>query len=311
MNKSCLYILLFCSLHVTLRAQQVLPGITVKDMGGKILVSWKNEYILPLKTINIQRSYDSLKKYSTIGSVLNPQNKENGFADANAPYNKMYYRVFIAFEGGTYIISEAVRPSKDSSATNFLSTIKYSWQIDPSLVEIKKTVPKEDKTEAKHPELPNMQIPNIPPWIFINPSISINPSIFSPQPAIPNPTIPNPKPTVPATSVPATVPVPVAPVYTYPSKSIYTSKDNNVVLHLPQAAIKKYKIAFYNELEQPLFELSNLKEEYLIIEKVNFLRSGWILFDLFENDKLIEKNKFFIPKDGRPNLELLKKGMNK
>jgi hypothetical protein len=306
MNKRCFSILLFCSLHVTLRAQQVLPGITVKDMGGKILVSWKNEYNLPLKTINIQRSYDSLKKYSTIGSVLNPQNKENGFADANAPYNKMYYRVFIAFEGGTYIISEAVRPSKDSSATNFLSTIKYSWQIDPSLVDIKKTVPKEDNTAAKQPDLPNTQIFKMPPWTIINPSISINPSIFSPQTAIPNPTINTPKPIVPAT-----VPVPATPVYTYPSKSIYTSKDNNVVLHLPQASLKKYKIVFYNELEQPLFELSNIKEEYLIIEKVNFVRAGWILFDLFENDKLIEKNKFFIPKDGKPNLESLKKGMNK
>jgi hypothetical protein len=52
-------------------------------------------------------------------------------------------------------------------------------------------------------------------------------------------------------------------------------------------------------LENKLFELTNLKEEYLIIEKVNFIRSGWYRFELFESGQLVEKNKFFIPKDGK------------
>src|SRR5438309_917962 len=98
---------------VRLAAQETLPNITVKNLNGVIIVSWKNEYPLPVKTINIQRSYDSLKNYSTIGSVLNPQNRENGFADTKPPYNKMYYRVFISFDGGAYQFSEPARPVKD------------------------------------------------------------------------------------------------------------------------------------------------------------------------------------------------------
>jgi hypothetical protein len=43
-----------------LHAQEILPGISVRNSGGKIIVSWRNEYQKPVATINIQRSYDSL-----------------------------------------------------------------------------------------------------------------------------------------------------------------------------------------------------------------------------------------------------------
>ena len=94
-------------------AQDTLPRITVKNISGQIIVSWVNNYKAPVTAINIQRSYDSLKNYTTIGSVLNPQNFENGYADAAPPYNKMYYRVFVSFEGGTYVFSKVVRPVKE------------------------------------------------------------------------------------------------------------------------------------------------------------------------------------------------------
>jgi hypothetical protein len=44
---------------------------------------------------------------------LNPLNKENGYPDLNPPYNKMYYRVSISFEGGAYIIGPSTRPVKE------------------------------------------------------------------------------------------------------------------------------------------------------------------------------------------------------
>jgi hypothetical protein len=224
---------------LSLYAQEILPGISVKNLSGKIIVSWRNEYNLPVANINIQRSYDSLKNYSTIGSVLNPQNKENGYADATPPYNKMYYRVFIAFEGGSYVITPPVRPVKDTSSAN-TAVVSFPWQKDPA----------DNKPE-----------------------------------------------------------VPANPAINFPSKWIYTAKDNNVVLYLPGAINKKYTAVFFDELEHKLFELTNLKEEYLIIEKVNFFRSGWYRFELFESGQLVEKNKFFIPKDGKiPNGSEKKQG---
>ena len=257
MKKIFSLLLFLCCSSLLVKAQQVLPGISVKNLNGKIIVSWKNEYKVPLTTINIQRSYDSLKNYTTIGSVLNPQNSENGYADANPPYNKMYYRIFIAFEGGAYIISTPVRPEKDSGV-NSNPVVRYPWQADPSL----------------------------------------DPTIQSP-------------PVVTTPGLPVTPVIPAAPVITYPSRWIYTAKDNNVIIHMPDAATKKYTAVFFDEQEDKIFELTNLKEEYLIIEKVNFHRSGWYRFELFESGKLVEKNKFFIPKDGKITNEPAKKSGNK
>lgn len=230
MKKLTLLLAILTCTSVTLCAQEILPGISVRNLSGKIIVSWRNEYNLPVANINIQRSYDSLKNYTTIGSVLNPQNKENGYADATPPYNKMYYRVFIAFEGGSYIITTPVRPVRDTSSAN-IATTRFPWQIDPNAD-------------------PNLQVP-------VNPAIN------------------------------------------FPSKWVYTARDNNVVLYLPGALTKKYTAIFFDELENKIFELTNLKEEYLIVEKVNFIRSGWYRFELFESGQLVEKNKFFIPKDGK------------
>ncbi len=98
-----------------LAAQDTLPNIAVKNISGQIIISWKNNYKKQLASISIQRSFDSLKNYTTIGSVLSPQNAENGYADVKPPYNKMYYRVFISFEGGNYFFSPIRRPVKDTA----------------------------------------------------------------------------------------------------------------------------------------------------------------------------------------------------
>ena len=244
MKKITLLLIIACCATLSSFAQEILPAITVKNFGGKIIVSWRNEYELPVATINIQRSYDSLKNYTTIGSVLNPQNKENGYADANPPYNKMYYRVFVAFEGGSYLLTTPTRPVKDTSSAN-VARVKFPWEADP----------------------------NAPPVV-----VTPNPS---------------------------------TPVINYPSKWVYTARDNNVVIYLPNAGSKKYNAVFFDELENRLFELTNLKDEYLIIEKVNFGRSGWYHFELFESGQLVEKNKFFIPKDGKITNDPDKKSGNR
>ena len=254
-------------------AQEVLPNITVKNFSGKIIVSWQNAYNIPITNISIQRSFDSLKNFNTIGTVLNPQNIENGFADDKPPYTKMYYRVFISFEGGSYLFSSTVRPVKvpefkkeipvtttdvisfnpaDSTETSLKDTTvnlpennpilpRFPWQVSPLKDSITKLPPKKDSIIVKNdPEL-----------------------------------------------------------ITYPSQRIYTGRENNLVIYLRDASIKKYSVRFFDENDNFLFELNKLKEEYLIVERVNFVHAGWFHFELFDSGKLVEKNKFFIGKDGK------------
>jgi hypothetical protein len=231
MTKQCFFFLVFISTTINVFAQQKpLPVIMVKNINNKIIVSWLNDYTKPITTLNIQRSYDSLKNYKTAGSVLSPQSRENGYADVNAPYNKMYYRVFVAFEGGTYAYSNIMRPIKDTTKYNNVTDEKMPWMIGSG----------RDSGDIAPPG----------------------------------------KPTI-----------------TYPSSFIFTAKDNNVIIHLSETATRKYSVKFFDETEKFLFEIKRIKEDYLIIEKVNFVRTGWFSFEIFEDGELLEKNKFQITKD--------------
>ena len=258
-------------------AQEVLPRITVKDFNGKIVVSWQNAYNIPVSNISIQRSFDSTKNFSSIGTVLNPQNLENGFADDKPPYNKMYYRVFISFEGGSYLFSSTARPVKDPP----VKKEPEITNVDITAAETEDTVANkiEDSTGNKTANIiqSNANIPRFP-WqaSALTDSIAKIPAKKDP-PVVKN----DPE------------------VITYPSQRIFTGRENNLVIHLRDAAFKKYTVKFFDENDNFLFELTKLREEYLIVEKVNFVHSGWFHFELFENGKLIEKNKFFIGKDGK------------
>jgi hypothetical protein len=209
----------------TIFAQDTLPRVSVISQSGKVIISWRNTYGAKISNINIQRSWDSLKRFTTIGTVLNPLNKENGYVDTKPPQDRVFYRVFIAFEGGEYIFSKSQRPVVDTSS-DAIATIDF---------------PVEEKKEPVKTGEPD----------FV------------------------------------------------PSKFVFTGKDNNVIINLPDAASRKFSIKFFDESDKPVFEINSITEPYLILEKVNFLHAGWFKYHLFDNDILLEKFKFFIPKETR------------
>ena len=233
MKKQFLFLTILLSFSATLLAQEQkpLPEIIVKNINNKIIVSWINDYTKPIATLSIQRSYDSLRNYTTIGSVLSPQSRENGYADANFPYNKMYYRLFIAFEGGSYIITNPARPVKDTSGNSNSISEKFPWIADPNAIA---------------PE----EVPG--------------------------------KPNAPAAST-----------------TVFTARDNNVVIHVPDYANGRYSVKFFDESENMIFEISKINDEYLILEKVNFKRTGNYRFELYENGVKKETNRFQIVREGK------------
>lgn len=239
MKRIFLFFLLILSCSYAF-AQNTLPDFSVKNIGGKIIVSWKNAYKVPLTTLNIQRSYDSIRNFTTIGSVLNPQSLENGYFDANPPYNNMYYRVFISFDGGSFLFTNSKHPLKD---------------IPVRIV----------KTADGRDSIIQDPTPEIMPW-------QINPLLDSNL-------------TVPPGSIPQ-------------SKRIFMGKDD-VVLDLPYAGIKKYIVRFYDEKNKMVLELQDPKEQFLILDKVNFRKSGTYSFEIIEDGILVEKNFVVIPKDAK------------
>jgi hypothetical protein len=82
-----------------------------------------------------------------------------------------------------------------------------------------------------------------------------------------------------------------------PSFYVYTNKDGYVFINLPDADKKKYHIKFYEENDELLFEIKSIKEPALTLDKTNFIHSGWFKFELYSDEKLIEKNKIYLSKE--------------
>ena len=84
-----------------------------------------------------------------------------------------------------------------------------------------------------------------------------------------------------------------------PSGLIFTNIEGNLIIALPDANRKKFTLSVFMEDGTPIFHMRNIKEPQLLIDRSNFLHSGWFKYDLFENEKLREQNKFFIPPEGK------------
>jgi len=81
----------------------------------------------------------------------------------------------------------------------------------------------------------------------------------------------------------------------HPSNYIYTTADGNVNIKLPDAAAKKYSVKFFEPDGSFLFEIDEVKEPFLILEKAIFLHAGWFNFEILQNGKPYEKWNLFIP----------------
>lgn len=81
------------------------------------------------------------------------------------------------------------------------------------------------------------------------------------------------------------------------SPHVFTAKDGNVTISLPDYNHKNYFVSFFETDSTSVLEVRDIKYQVLTIDKANFGHSGWFRFELYEDGKLKEKNKLFIPRD--------------
>ncbi len=92
--------------------------------------------------------------------------------------------------------------------------------------------------------------------------------------------------------------VPVKKVDFVPSFYVYTNRDGYVFINLPDAEDKKYHIKFFESADNSfLFEIKNVKDKALTLDKANFYHAGWYIFELYNDEKLIERHKFYLSKN--------------
>ncbi len=81
------------------------------------------------------------------------------------------------------------------------------------------------------------------------------------------------------------------------SDYVFTDKKSNVIIILPDAEKKNYSIIFYDENDKQILNVPKVKESNLILEKYNFMRSGWYYYKVMEGSKVFEEHKFLISKE--------------
>lgn len=80
-----------------------------------------------------------------------------------------------------------------------------------------------------------------------------------------------------------------------PSPHVFTNQNGNVSILLDTTQGARYRLRILDADGKALFDLDGIRRPNLILDKSNFMRSGWYHFELFDNGKLSETSKFFIP----------------
>ena len=75
---------------------------------------------------------------------------------------------------------------------------------------------------------------------------------------------------------------------------VFNTKKGEPTIQIATAKKHHYQLVFKDEKGIFLFQLSPIKEEQLFLDKSNFLHAGWFEFELYEDEKLLEKSKIYI-----------------
>ena len=264
---------LFICISAFAHAQDSLPAFSVVNKGNnRIVISWNNKY-KQLKQISIQRSTDSLANFKTLLTVPDPNNRENGYLDSKAPNDKMFYRLYILVDGANFIFSKSKRPANDSIRLALLSDTSNKAIKDSAYLRIVAKIISQNLPDSAltSEELIILRRYKNRKLDILRDSISKNINGVGKNKNKPDVNI---------------------PMY-----RVVANRDGLIRISLTDFSSKKYTIRFYEDDDTFLFELKDIKEASLMLEKSNFYHSGWFKSELYDEGKLVEKNRFFIPKD--------------
>ena len=185
----------------------------------------------------------------------------------------MFYRLYILVDGANFIFSKSKRPTNDSIRTALLSDTSSKAITDSNYLRVVQKIISQ----------------NLPDSALTTEELIILRRYKNSKQDLYADSI--------SRKVDAVIKNKAKPDVVIPQYRIIANKDGLVRISLLDVGSKKYSIRFYEDDDTFLFELKDIKEASLMLEKSNFYHSGWFKSELYEGDKLIEKNRFFIPKD--------------
>ncbi len=254
------------SLLFAQQLKQALPQFDLQIIGNnKVRIGWVNPYGEDLIQINVQRSYDSVHHYKTVFSTPSPELPENGFIEPYYPGVKVYYRIFYMLGNNAYFFSKV----KNTAPALLADSVAAQLAKTNDSVTIK-TV---DTIVARLPYTSFLKFKDsvyakTKDSLFMlgNDTVLLKPYVYNgPWRA---------------------------------SQYLFTDRSGVINLRLPLAKEKTYSLrVFEPDSRTQVFSIKHISEPELMIDKANFLHAGWFTFELYEDNKLKERNKIFIQKE--------------
>jgi hypothetical protein len=277
-SKQAILFFIFFTVTISSFSQDTLPKFTARDLGkGRAQISWTNAFQNTLVQLTVQRSFDSLKYFRSIFSSQSPELPQNGFVDNNLPQGyKVFYRIQYVFEGGAYFFTKSrsiSAPPIDNQKDDY--TDKDDSISAPTIPEVHYVKIYKQTMDSFLMQIPSKDYKRFKDSIAKRTKDTLY--YIDDDQVVLRKYVPK-------------------PVWKS-SLFVFTNIYGYVNINLPLAKQHKYSIRFFEENGTEIFKINHIKEPELVLDKVNFIHAGWFLFELYEDDKLKEKNKFYIERD--------------
>lgn len=307
-----IFILIIIALGATSKniAQNMTLNFSAIDIGkGKVKISWNN-YYKTCTQLSVQQSFDSLKKFQTIFTTQSPTLPQNGFIyNVGTGTAKVFYRIFYVLNEENYFFSESksaikfieqkeqiVQPTSIIPAEIKIEDISFLSKkrrinsdiitAENLLVIVKQPTEKVKLLEKKFINIYKRKKDSLIATFEYTAYTKFKDSIATKT-----------KDTLYAINRYDVILMPFIPKYIWkPSLYLFTNVQGYVSINLLQVKQHHYRVVFWEEDGSFLFEIKHVKEPELILDKTNFIHAGWFNFELFEDEKLKEKNKVYVEK---------------
>lgn len=232
----------------------------------KVKVEWTNPYGENIVQLNVQRSWDSARNFRTVFAPLSPELPQNGYIDETAGYTGMYYRVFYVLEDGSFFFTKA---KKVTTGLDFTNDVTEDQIADK---DFQVTIHDDDSVIAQlsyeqYKKFKDSMVNYTRDTLYSLSDADVLVRYFNNG------------------------------INWIPSAYVFTNNDGYLQIYLADALQKNYRLRIFDENHKPLFNIPHVNETQLLLDKTDFMHAGWFYFELYENDRLKERNKFYIPKE--------------
>ncbi len=246
---------------VAVKAQNPLPDFVVETLGMEhIRIAWANPFAEGCVQVSVQKSYDSLRNFRTFFSTPSPELPQNGIVDNSPAYGntRVFYRIFYVLEGGAYYFTKS-KIATTGATTELSQQQLITIQLNGEVIaQLDYDNYKKFRDSVFAKTRDNL--------ITINQSEVILKRY-------------------------------IGETAWAPSPYVFTSREGYVNVKLPDTKNKKYKLVIFDSDGKKIFNISKINEPDLILDKASFMHAGWFNFELYENEILKEKNKFYLQRE--------------